>query len=268
MDGLNIISSALFDLSGIVKFLLGAIGTLGLTKYYLEPRQAASALRVKYGTALWITCHELEVHLSEIHKKVRNPDNRVFYSLLKIPRYDWRGRPDWFTKEGFYTMVTAYRIASLAAWLYIYRQELLFSRTRASSKLLAKLYNHTSNIRTAFSENGSCLWPEYFDAVGSQIVERFGDGYRPFAFSAFCLRYAEDKLFLQFYDQLHMFIHLTAQDEHSSSSNKNRLEKINNMLQNLCNFLDSQGLLVGLNKDLLGREIKNRSVEDFTYAEE
>jgi hypothetical protein len=250
-------------LTALVQFALGVATSLGIYKYYVEPRQMAGALRRKYGTALWIACKELNVHLRHIQKTLAN-DN-VFHSLLKIPANDWGNRPDWFTKRGFYAMVTAHKIALVSAWLYIYQQELLFSRTRASSDLLSDLYNKTSMIRKAFSEK-SCLWPEYFDAIGSQYVERVGDAYRPLTFSAFCLRCASDKDFLKFYEQLHMFIHLTAEDERTAER-QGRLEHIRNALQELMDLLDRKGLLAGLQKDRIGEEISRGTVESNLAAE-
>jgi hypothetical protein len=250
-------------LSGLPQFILGVVTTFGVYKYYVEPKQLAGALRRKYGTALWIACKELNVHFARIQETLG--DDRVFDSLLKIPANDWKERPDWFTKRGFYTMVTAHKIALVSAWLYIYQQELLFSRTRASSDLLSDLYNHASAVRKAFSHN-SCLWPEYFDAVGSQYVERLGETYRPLTFSAFCLRCASDKAFLRFYDQLHNFIHITAKDERDSAR-KGRFDRIRQALKKLMELLDRKGLLAGLQKDRIGEEISSRNVESSLNAE-
>jgi hypothetical protein len=49
-------------LSGVPQFALGVAASLGVYKYYVEPRQMAGALRRKCGTALWIACKELNVH--------------------------------------------------------------------------------------------------------------------------------------------------------------------------------------------------------------
>jgi hypothetical protein len=207
---MHVATASSLAILSVLSFVLGVITSLGIYKYYLEPLQAGSALRKKYGTALWIACKELNVHLERIEETLA--DRTVFDSLLKIPTNDWKGEPDWFTKEGFYTMVTAHKIAQVSAWIYIYQQELLFSRTRASSELLADLYNHASTIRKAFGDS-SCLWPEYFDGIGSQYIERVAEFSRPLSFSAFCLRCSSDRGFMQFYDQLHLFIHLMAKDE-------------------------------------------------------
>ena len=244
-------------LSGLPQFALGVATSLGVYRYYVEPRQIAGALRAKYGTALWIACKELDVHLRRIQETLSN--DQVFHSLLKIPAKDWNNRPDWFTKAGFYSMVTAHKIALVSAWLYVYQQELLFSRTRASSDLLSDLYNHASTIRKAFSKN-SCLWPEYFDAVGSEYVERVGDAYRPIAFSDFCIRCSTDATFLKFYEQLHMFIHLTAKDERDPTK-RGRIDHVRHALQQLMGLLDRKGLLAGLQKDRIGDEISSRNVE-------
>ena len=253
-DTLNIFSI----MSSVAQLAVGGAGTLGVYKYYVEPWQLARSLRTKYGTALWIDCQELNIHLQRIQETLN--DDRVFDSLLKIPANDWRNRPDWFTKRGFYTMVTAHKIALVSAWLYAYQQELIFSRTRASSKLLADLYIQTRRIRKAFSDDNSCLWPEYFDAIGSQYVERIGDAYRPLAFSAFCFRCAEDKFFLKFYEQLHMFIHITVEEERNPAK-KGRFQRIRSALQDLMKLLEKRRLLAGLQKERIGKDIETRSLE-------
>ena len=64
-------------------FALGVLTSLGVFKFYIEPRQIAGALQRKYGTALWSACKELSVHLQRIQTDLK--DESVFYSLLKIP---------------------------------------------------------------------------------------------------------------------------------------------------------------------------------------
>jgi hypothetical protein len=150
-------------------------------------------------------------------------------------------------------------LALLSAWLYIYQQELLFSRPEKSGEFLSRLYGRARMIRAALSEN-SCLWPEYFDGIGSQYVERIGDAYRPLTFSSFCLRCGSDKAFLKFFEQLHMFIHLTAKEE-QDPSRKGRIANINRALQELMDLLDAERLLAGLQKDRIGEDISRRSLE-------
>ncbi|HTR35807.1 MAG TPA: hypothetical protein VMH80_07910 [Bryobacteraceae bacterium] len=229
---------------GLATFAVGLATTAGVFKFYLEPRQIAAVLQKKYGTALWIACKELYDHLSQIRFGIRNDE--LYNSLLKIPANDWAGRSDWFIKDGFYTVVTAHKIAVLSAWLFIYQQELLFSRTQESSRLLVDIYTHAAAVRKIFSE-GSCLWPEYFDAIGSQCVEKFAEAFRPLPLSSFCLRYSEAG-FIKFYDQLHNFIHLTVKEEREAGK-ECRLEKISNAIRDLMNMLEKRALLAGLQVD-------------------
>jgi len=238
----------------ILTFALGAFTSLGFYKYYLEPLQAASALRKKYGTAVWIACKELDVHLTRVKKTLG--DYQVFVSLLKIPANDWQENIDWFTKDGFYSMVTAHKIAQVSAWIYIYQQELLFSRARKSRELLEKLYSHASAVRKAFSE-GSCLWPEYFNGVGSQYIEALGEFSRPLSFSAFCFRCASDK---KFHEQLHMFIHLMAKDEREPGG-RHRIDDISGSLRDLMTLLEDQKLLAGVKTAEIGQDIVNRTFD-------
>ena len=236
----------------------GAVVSFGLYRYSIEPHQAAASLRQKYGTALWITCKELDLHLGRIKSTLN--DSQVFDSLLRIPTNDWDNKIDWFTKQGFYTMVTAHRIAQLSAWMYIYQQDLLFSRTKKSSDLLMGLYNHASSIRRAFSQD-SCLWPEYFDGIGSLHVERVGEFLRPLSFSSFCMRCSSDPGFMKFYDQLHMFIHLMAKSEPADDEGNGRIPNIRRSLQGMMNLLKEQNLLAGLDTARIGQDIALRRFE-------
>jgi hypothetical protein len=36
-------------------------------------------------------------------------------ALLKIPRNDFGDRPDWFVKTGYFSMITAYKIATFSS---------------------------------------------------------------------------------------------------------------------------------------------------------
>jgi len=89
-------------------------------------------LRKKYATALWIVCKELQLHLEQIRRKVSANEIRTINALKKVPDNDFKGRIDWFTKHGYYTTITAYKIAVASSWFHIYQQELLFSTYRES----------------------------------------------------------------------------------------------------------------------------------------
>ena len=85
-------------------------------------------LRKKYATALWIVCKELQLHLEQIRRKVSADEIKTINALKKVPDNDFKGRIDWFTKHGYYTTITAYKIAVASSWLHIYQQELLLPR--------------------------------------------------------------------------------------------------------------------------------------------
>jgi len=89
-------------------------------------------LRKKYATALWIVCKELQLHLELIRRKVSANEIRTINALKKVPDNDFKGRIDWFAKHGYYTTITAYKIAVASSWFHIYQQELLFSTYRES----------------------------------------------------------------------------------------------------------------------------------------
>jgi hypothetical protein len=84
----------------------------------------ARQLRKKYATALWISCEELCLHLEEIQHKISQKNTKALDALRKIPDHDFNNRVDWFTKHGYYTTVTAYRIAVVSCWLFIYQRDI------------------------------------------------------------------------------------------------------------------------------------------------
>jgi hypothetical protein len=123
---------------------VGVAGLLGLAKYLIEPWYNARTLRRKYATALWIACADLKIHLGRISARITAGDRETVNALKKIPDNDSKRegivRPDWFTKDGYYTTSTAYKTAAVSAWLRIYQRELLFLPYSASQDFLSKLY--------------------------------------------------------------------------------------------------------------------------------
>ena len=80
------------------------------------------------------------------------------------------------------------------------------------------------------------------------------------------MRCASDKAFLQFYDQLHNFIHITAGDERDPAR-KGRIEHVRKALEKLMDLLDRKGWLAGLQKARIGEEISSRNVESSLNTE-
>jgi hypothetical protein len=227
----------------VVTTLLAVLTYLGTYKYVIEPWLVARQLRKKYATALWIACQELQLHLKHIQERVSIKKASTIAALKKIPNNDFKGRSDWFTKDGYYTTVTAYKIAVVSAWLRVYQQELLFSTYRESRAFVFSLYQKADQIKTAFSKD-TCLWYDYFDAIGDKLVERSGDVVRPLAFSAFCDKCFSDEQYRLFYEQLHMFIWFIADGKYLEN-----LDKISGTLLNLRSFLKQENLLSGFEID-------------------
>jgi hypothetical protein len=224
----------------VVPALLTILTYLGTYKYLIEPWLVARQLRKKYATVLWITCRELQLQLEHIEKRVTANNTAAIAALKKIPNNDFKERADWFTKHGYYTTVTAYKIAAFSAWLRVYQQELLFSTYRKGRKFVFSLYQKADHIKQAFSHD-TCLWYDYFDAIGDKLVERSGDILRPMAFSAFCDKYFSDSQFRLFYEQVHMFIWFVADGKYLA-----KIGTITNALENLRSFLEKENLLTGL----------------------
>jgi hypothetical protein len=219
----------------IVTAAVGLAGLLGLAKYLIEPWYNAQALRRKYATALWIACADLKIHLERIRERVMAGDRQTVDALKKIPdndsKRDGSVRPDWFTKDGYYTTSTAYKIAAVSAWLRIYQRELLFLPYAASQDFLSKLYTRADRFNTSFSTN-TCLWYDYLNAVGDGLLARpsyapAASTLAPLSFAEFCERYTTDDRFRLFYEQVHMYIWFVADCQ------KPYLESVQNVLHSL-----------------------------------
>lgn len=224
----------------VITTLLAILTFLGVHKFYIEPWLVARQLRKKYATALWIACKELQLHMEQIRLKVSASNTSAINALKKIPNNDFKDRADWFTKSGYYTTVTAYKIAVVSSWLHVYQQELLFSTYRESRAFVYALYQTIDRLKRAFSEN-TCLWYDYFDAIGSKLVDHNAAVLRPLSFGAFCDKYYSDQQFRKFYDQLHMFIWFIADGKYLAT-----IDKISQALDALMGFLQKENLLAGL----------------------
>jgi hypothetical protein len=222
-----------------VTTLLAILTYLGTYKYLIEPWLVARQVRKKYATVLWIACQELQIQLKHIQDRVSAKNAAAIAALKKIPNDDFKEKADWFTKHGYYTTVTAYKIAALSAWLRVYQQELLFSTYRESRAFVFSLYPTADGIKRAFSSD-TCLWYDYFDAVGDKLIDRSGESPKPMTFSAFCDKCFADRQFRLFYEQLHMFIWFVADGKYLP-----KLETINSALEDLRSFLKQENLLSG-----------------------
>jgi len=233
-------ASVITILLAIITTLLAILSALGVFQYFIEPRLIAGQTRKKYATALWIACRELQLHLTEIKKRLVERDETTIGALKKIPDWDYKGKVDWFTKWGYYTMVTAYKIAVVSSWLRTYQQVLLFSTYYKSRDFISSLYKATEGVKSAFS-NDTILWYYYFDAIGDKLICKSNEILSPITFSQFCDNYYGNQEFRLFYEQLHMFIWFIANGDYLQ-----KIDEINTSLDNMMSFLEKQNLLTGL----------------------
>lgn len=182
----------------------------------------------------------MRLHLEQVQKKISEKDGKAIDALKKIPDYDFKGRVDWFTKQGYYATVTAYRIAVVSCWLHIYQRELLISAYRKSRSFLFALYSNADKLKAAFGQD-TCLWHDYFDAIGSKLEDRAGDTLRPMPFGAFCDRSASDAAFRKFFEQLQYFIGFLARSRYPETTGR-----VYQALKSLTELLETENLLAGL----------------------
>ena len=213
------------DLLAALGVLVTAVGgflaLVGVVKYVIEPHWLSQLAKKKYATALWIACCELEEHLRGIQSSLKSTEKQQAADrLAKVPDWEFDGQVAWFTKDGYHTAVTAYKISLLSAWLRIYQRAMLFSTYRAMKGTISDLYKATQEVKIAFSTD-TCFWYEYFDAVGDKLIVGEGESSRPIEFAMFCEKCADDSAFRLFYEQLHMYIWLVAKYPPHDSDNAN-----------------------------------------------
>jgi hypothetical protein len=207
------------DMDGWISLLITALGTVlgagGVFTYIFLPIANRIRLRKIAGTGLWLSCVELRRHFQEIDKKV-NEDNdaNTKDALLKIPKNDYGGQARWFVQAGYFTMITSYKIAAFSAWMRIYKQDVLRAVIAGKPNLfIIKLFKEHDNFKVSVSNGESILWPDYLDALGDKIIIHQNDTKYPMPFYEFCKTYFYDREFMEFFDQLHIFIHFIGRDE-------------------------------------------------------
>jgi hypothetical protein len=232
----------LANVGGQILVLLGALlGAGGGLRYFLEPLLQRRRLRKVMATGLWLSCYELRRHLEAIKTTLGSGGraaDAMRDALLKIPRNDFGGRADWFVKTGYFSMITAYKIAVFSAWMKIYQTAVLRALlTATGSRFISDLFQKFDSYKVAASQN-TILWYNYLESVGEKIITPEGDLTSPVGFSEFCNRYYSDREFLYYFDQLHMFIHFMGRKEEPLASNyQHALAEMIDALKDLENFL-------------------------------
>jgi hypothetical protein len=225
----------------VITFALPLLTFLGVQKFIIQPRYEARISRRKYATALYIACKELSLHLVNALERLNSASSRIGEAMKKIPDHDFQGNPAWFTKEGYYTTVTAYKIAAVSAWLRVYQNALLFSSYPESQAFLNELYRRAQNLKLAFS-TGTCLWYYYFDAIGERLIEESATEASPLSFAKFCARYANDRDFRLFLEQVHMYIWFLGDKDPKYVDTVPRIQE---SLLDLIGLLEKKNLLPG-----------------------
>jgi hypothetical protein len=239
-------------LNFITALALPVLGFLGIQQYVIQPRHEARATRRKYATALYIACKELSLHLAKTLDKLQSTSSQVGSAMKKVPNNDFNDNPAWFTKDGYYATITAYKIAAVSAWLRVYQTALLFSSYPESQAFLNDIYRRGQNLKVAFSTN-TCLWYYYFDAIGERlIVNDRGTAATTRTFSEFCSLYAHDKDFRLFFEQLHMYLWFLG---HRDQRYLDTIPAIQECLKDLIHFLENRNLLPGFRVDRPDTEV-------------
>lgn len=115
-------------------------------------------------------------------------------------------------------MITAYKIAAFSSWMRIYQAAVLQALLTVTwSNFISELFQKFDAYKIAASQN-TVLWYNYIDAIGEKLIATVGELSRPLSFSEFCKNYYDDREFLFFFDQLHMFVHFMGRKDEPWSS--------------------------------------------------
>jgi hypothetical protein len=231
--------------SGYVLALLGAIlGAGGGLRFFLEPVLKRRRLRKVMATGLWLSCSELRRHLEAIKATLASSNPAAMRnSLKKIPLNDTKGEgADWLVKDGYFCMITAYKIAAFSSWMKIYQRAVLrILLTVGWSRFISELFEKFDSYKIAASQN-TVLWYNYIDAIGEKIIVAEADFSSPLGFSDFCKKYNSDREFLEYFDQLHMFIHfLGSDDQRWMDAHQTALNNMIVALQSIEEFIRKHG---------------------------
>jgi len=225
---LTISGQILLLVGGVLAAALGAGGGL---RYFVEPILKRRRLRKVMGTGLRLSCYELRRHLEKIRDDLKKSSDQTRNALKKIPRNDWKEQADWFVKDGYFSMITAYKIAAFSSWMKIYQMAVLRALlTTRWNKFISELFSKFDSYKISVSRE-TYFWPDYIDAIGEGIISTSGELTEPFGFSEFCNRYKMDADFMAFFEQLHMFIHFIGRTDEPWSTIYPRA--LDDVIQNL-----------------------------------
>jgi hypothetical protein len=242
-EGAHDVSSNILEFinSLVVTLALPVLTFLGVQKFIFEPRYEAWLNRRKYATALYLACTELKLHLASTAERMSTEDSGVPNAIKKIPDHDFHGNAAWFTKEGYYATITAYKIAAVSAWLRVYQNALLFSSYTQSQAFLRELYEKAQQLKVAFSTR-TCLWYYYLDALGERLIVQGQTESGVLSFSRFCAEYASNGDFRKFFEQLHMYLWFVGDRNPRYLAT---LPEIQESLDELIKLLEKKNLLTG-----------------------
>ena len=188
------------------KFVFGAIGGgFAATVFRVldatlqsrrEKKQSAQATLRKYAKPLWLAAHALESRLDHVANTLKNRS-----ALKSIPQRGYL--LDWYAKDGYYAVSTAYHISAVASWIGLFQRDVVFLEFPKQSQS-DKFFRLVEGLQAIFSQSPSILWYQYIDGIGSELIDEGRS--QPMTFSAFCRRLSQDESFRLFYDQLFQFL--------------------------------------------------------------
>jgi hypothetical protein len=206
-------------MAGLSSFMYGAVGgglvatTLRvLEQYWVNPWfiSSAEAKRklVLYGRPLYFSCHQMAFRFTHISQQQQEHRPQGIKSLQESPTD--ANSIEWFTKQGYYAVSTAYVIACVASWISLYQKDVVFLPFKDAS-LAAQFFNLIERFKVAVSTK-TILWYYYIDGIGELLVEDGRD--RPMPFSTFACKLLKEQPFRGYYDQLFQFLHHVGSGEY------------------------------------------------------
>ncbi len=217
---------------GLVAALFRIVETYWVTPHLNENIEARKKLLL-YAKPFWLDCHELEFRLKAIRAKQQSSNPQELEALKFSPRS--ARSVGWFTKEGYYVTSTAYLIASVAAWIVAFQQDVAFLQF-GKETLTNQFFRLIEHFKAAISATPSILWYHYVDGIGERLCPEGHN--RPMPFSLFCQRMYDDESFREYYDQLFLFLGCLATGQYQE-----QIDKVLHVLERIKSFLQENDIV-------------------------
>ena len=226
-------------LGGIVATILKILADMYLARY--KDKDEAYKKMLRYAKPLWLSCHELNIRLKSLVKKIDNKKYNPYDSNSLKYKLSREVQVDWFTKNGYYITSTAYLISLVASWITLFERDVVFLEFSKKSTT-ADFFRCIENFKQSISADTSALWYHYLEGIGSKLILENGE--RPMTIADFSFNLYSDKEFRSYYDQVFQFLYQVGNGEQ-----RDVLQRTVTAVDGIMKNLEKQGIVPNLVSD-------------------